>query len=196
MSIKKYFASLLLLAGCGVKGSPEGDTTSYNASATSTATIYQFTMKDIAGNDVPLSNYKGKVVLIVNVASKCGYTPQYKSLEEAYEKYKDKGLVILGFPANDFLSQEPGSNSEIAQFCSRNYGVSFPMFSKIEVTGKDKAPLYKFLTTKAENGSVDAPVSWNFQKFLIDKQGRVVTYFKPATEVNEPEVVKAIEGLL
>lgn len=191
----KWLSSLLLLAGCGVNNTTEGDTSAYKA-AKSQGDIYQFTMKSLEGKDIPLSEYKGKVVLIVNTASKCGLTPQYKQIEALYEKYKDRGLVVLGFPANDFLSQEPGSDSEIGEFCQRNYGVSFPMFSKIEVTGNNKAPLYKFLTEKANNGVVDAAVTWNFQKFLIDKQGHVVTYFKPKTEVTEDSVIKAIEGLL
>lgn len=192
----KWVSAIMLLLGCGVNNNTtEGDTTGYKASQAK-GDIYQFTMKSLTGQDVPLSTYKGKVVLIVNTASKCGLTPQYKDIEALYEKYKDKGLVVLGFPANDFLRQEPGSNSEIGEFCQKNYGVTFPMFSKIEVTGKDKAPLYKYLTEKSENGVIDAAVTWNFQKFLIDKNGHVVTYFKPNTEVTEPTVIKAIEDLL
>lgn len=191
MSIKHLLLGLVMVVGCGMGNSPEGST-----GATATGTIYDYTVTDIAGKEVALSQFKDKVVLIVNVASKCGYTPQYKSLEETYKKYKDKGFVILGFPSNNFMGQEPGTNSEIAEFCSRNYGVSFPMFSKIDVKGKEKAPLYKFLTDKKLNGVVDADVSWNFQKFLINKKGQVVTYFKPGTEVTEAEVVKAIEDLL
>jgi glutathione peroxidase len=191
MSIKHLLLGLVMVVGCGMGNSPEGTT-----GAAATGSIYDYTVTDINGKEVPLSQFKDKVVLIVNVASKCGYTPQYKSLEETYKKYKDKGFVILGFPSNNFMGQEPGTNSEIAEFCSRNYGVSFPMFSKIDVKGKDKAPLYKFLTEKKMNGVVDADVSWNFQKFLINKQGQIVTYFKPGTEVTEAEVVKAIEGLL
>lgn len=191
MSIKHVLLGLVMVVGCGMGNSPEGTT-----GTTATGTIYDYTVTDIAGKEVSLSQFKDKVVMIVNVASKCGYTPQYKSLEETYKKYKDKGFIILGFPSNNFMGQEPGTNSEIAEFCSRNYGVSFPMFSKIDVKGKDKAPLYKFLTEKKMNGVVDADVSWNFQKFLINKQGQVVTYFKPGTEVTEAEVVKAIEGLL
>jgi glutathione peroxidase len=192
----KWVSALLLLMGCGVSNnSAEGDTTAYKASEAK-GDIYQFTMKSLTGQDVPLSTYKGKVVLIVNTASKCGLTPQYKDIEALYEKYKDRGLVVLGFPANDFLRQEPGSDSEIGEFCQKNYGVSFPMFSKIEVTGSTKHPLYKYLTEKKENGVVDAAVTWNFQKFLIDKNGHIVTYFKPKTEVKEPTVIKAIEEIL
>ncbi len=159
-------------------------------------TIYDFKMKDIDGKDVSLSDYKGKVVMIVNVASLCGNTPQYKDIETMYEKYKDKGLVVLGFPANNFMGQEPGSDQKIKEFCSREYHVSFPMFSKISVKGSDMHPLYKFLTSKAENGVIDAPVKWNFQKFLIGKDGTVITSIGNHTSVNEPEVVKEVENAL
>lgn len=159
-------------------------------------TIYQFTMNTLEGKPKNLSDYKGKVVLIVNVASKCGLTPQYKDLEKLYDEYKDKGLVILGFPANNFMGQEPGSSEEIAEFCQKNYGVSFDMFEKISVKGKDIHPLYQFLTKKELNGSVEASVSWNFQKFLINKKGEVVTSFSPRTTVYEDEVIKAINAEL
>jgi glutathione peroxidase len=159
-------------------------------------TIYQFTMNTLDGKPKNLSDYKGKVVLIVNVASKCGLTPQYKDLEKLYNEYKDKGFVILGFPANNFMGQEPGSSKEIAEFCQKNYGVSFDMFEKISVKGKDIHPLYQFLTKKELNGSTEAPVSWNFQKFLINKKGEVVTSFSPRTTVYEDEVIKAINAEL
>jgi len=159
-------------------------------------TIYDFNMKNIDGKDVSLSDYKGKVVLIVNVASRCGNTPQYKDIEAMYEKYKDKGLVVLGFPANNFMEQEPGSNETIKSFCTMQYHVTFPMFSKISVKGSDMAPLYKYLTSKTENGVVDAPIKWNFQKFLIGKDGKVITSIAPKTSVNDPEVVKSIEKAL
>ena len=158
--------------------------------------VYQFSVVDIDGKSVNLSQYKGKVVLIVNVASKCGFTPQYQSLEAFYKKYKSKGLVVLGFPANNFMGQEPGTNSTIKEFCSRTYNVTFPMFSKISVKGKDMAPLYQFLTKKAQNGVVDAPVKWNFQKFLIDKNGKVVTFFSPGTTVDDTELQKVVEAEL
>jgi glutathione peroxidase len=161
-----------------------------------TKTIYDFNMKDIDGKQVSLSQYKGKVVLIVNVASLCGNTPQYKDIEAMYEKYKDKGLVVLGFPANNFMGQEPGSDEKIKAFCSREYHVTFPMFSKISVKGSDMHPLYKFLTEKTENGVIDAPVKWNFQKFLIGRDGRVITSIGNHTSVNEPEVVSQIEAAL
>lgn len=160
-------------------------------------TIYDFTVKDIDGNSVALSQYKGKTVLIVNVASKCGLTPQYKDLEEVYKKYKSQGLEILAFPANDFMNQEPGTNEEIKQFCKNNYEVSFPVFSKISVQGKDMHPLYKFLTKKSENGFADAPIKWNFQKFLISKNGKLLEVIKPGEKVNDPSIeariVKALK---
>lgn len=159
-------------------------------------TIYNFTVSDINGKVVPLSDYKGKVVLIVNVASECGYTPQYKDLETFYEQYKDKNVVILGFPANNFGGQEPGNNSTIKSFCEKNYGVSFPMFSKISVKGDDIAPLYKFLTNKADNGVIDAPVKWNFNKFLIDKEGHVVTWFESKTKVDEDRFLDAVKKVM
>ena len=159
-------------------------------------TIYDFKMKNIDGKEVSLSEYKGKVVLIVNVASHCGHTPQYKDLEALYEKYKDKGLVILGFPANNFMGQEPGSDETIKTFCTSKYNVSFPMFSKISVKGSDMHPLYKYLTSKSENGTFDAPVQWNFQKFLIGKDGKLLSSVDPGTSVNDAEVMKSIEKAL
>ncbi len=161
-----------------------------------TKTVYDFTVKDIDGKKVSLDAYKGKVLLFVNVASLCGNTPQYKDIQALYAKYKDKGLVVLGFPANNFMGQEPGDDKEIKQFCTREYAVTFPMFSKISVKGKDIAPLYTYLTQKAENGVIDAPVTWNFQKFLVGKDGMVITSFSPRTLVSEPEVVAAVEKAL
>lgn len=164
--------------------------------AAPTKTVYDFTVKDIDGKDVSLSQYKGKVLLIVNVASLCGNTPQYKDIQSLYEKYSNKGLVVLGFPANNFMGQEPGSNKEIKQFCTKEYAVTFPMFSKISVKGKDIAPLYNYLTQKSENGVIDAKVGWNFQKFLINKKGTVVTSVAPGKSVNDAEVMSAIEKAL
>ncbi len=162
----------------------------------SEATIYQFEMNSLQGQPVSLESYKGKVVLIVNVASKCGLTPQYVELQETYTKYKDQGLVILGFPANNFAGQEPGTNEEIEQFCRLNYGVDFPMFSKISVKGDDQHPLYQFLTQKDQNGVLDAEMQWNFQKFLVDKDGKLVEVIAPMTKVTEEGVVQKIETLL
>jgi glutathione peroxidase len=166
------------------------------ASLSPEKTIYDFTMKDIDGNAVPLSQYKGKVVLIVNVASMCGNTPQYRDIEALYKKYKDKGFVVLGFPANNFMGQEPGSEKEIKEFCTREYAVTFPMFSKISVKGKEIHPLYAYLTQKSENGSVEAEVKWNFQKFLVGKDGKVIASISPRTSVNEAEVVTSIDKAL
>ncbi len=139
--------------------------------------IYEFTMRNIDGENVKLDAYKGKVILIVNVASKCGYTPQYEGLEALYQKHKDSGFVILGFPANNFLSQEPGTEAEIKEFCSTKYKVTFPMFAKISVKGEDQHPLYTYLTNKRSNPDFAGDISWNFNKFLIDRQGKVVARF-------------------
>lgn len=155
--------------------------------------FYDFTVKTIDGKDFPLSDLKGKKVLVVNVASKCGFTPQYAQLEELYEKYKDKDFVIIGFPANNFLWQEPGTNEEIAQFCSLKYGVTFPMMAKISVKGKDKAPLYQWLTEKALNGKQDAAVQWNFQKFMIDRNGNWVGSVSSKSTPLSEEIVTWIE---
>ena len=152
------------------------------------ASLHDFTMNDIKGKATPLASYKGKAVLVVNVASQCGYTPQYAGLQSLYEKYKDKGLVIAGFPANNFGAQEPGTNDEIKTFCERNYKVTFPMFSKISVTGSDQAPLYKYLTDSG------GKVSWNFTKFLVGPDGQVVGRYASTTK---PEKIAAdIEKLL
>lgn len=156
-------------------------------------TVYQFTMKDISGNDVSLEQYKGKVMLIVNTASECGLTPQYEHLEGLWQEMKGKDFVILGFPANNFGSQEPGTDGEIASFCKLNYGVTFPMFSKISVKGSDQHPLYQFLTKRSLNGAVDADMQWNFQKFLVDKQGKVIQTIAPSTTVLEDQVLDAIQ---
>jgi glutathione peroxidase len=155
--------------------------------------IYSFTMKTIDGKDKNLSDYKGNVLMIVNVASKCGHTPQYKGLEKIYEKYKDRGFMILGFPANNFLWQEPGTNEEIKNFCSLNYGVTFDMFSKISVKGDDQHPLYRYLT---EESPFPGAVKWNFQKYIVDRKGNVVEKFSPGTEPEEKEVIDEIEKLV
>ena len=156
-------------------------------------TIYQFQVEDIEGNAFDLSSLKGKKVMIVNTASKCGLTPQYKQLEELYQKYKDDNFVIIGFPANNFASQEPGTDEEIAQFCERNYGVTFPMMSKISVKGDDMHPLYQFLTQKSKNGYADSEVSWNFQKYLINEEGKVVEVIDPRTLPTDEKVISWIE---
>ncbi len=157
--------------------------------------IYSFTLNSIDGKPAPLADYKGKVVLVVNVASQCGYTPQYSALEATYEKYKDQGFVILGFPANNFGAQEPGTNEEIKTFCTRKYSVTFPMYSKISVKGADQAPLYAYLTKDTGPG-LTGDIKWNFTKFLIDRNGKVVQRFEPAVTPDSQEVVSAIEKQL
>jgi glutathione peroxidase len=158
--------------------------------------VLDFTMKSIDGLDVKLDSYSGKVLLLVNVASKCGYTPQYKGLESLYEKYKDQGLVVMGFPANNFLWQEPGSNDEIKTFCSTKYNVTFPMFAKISVKGGKIDPLYKFLTSKETNPEFAGAISWNFNKFLVDRSGKIVARFSSKDEPESVKVEQAIEQAL
>lgn len=155
--------------------------------------FYDFAVKTIDGKEFSLSSLKGKKVLVVNVASKCGLTPQYAQLEKLYEKYKDKDFVIIGFPANNFMGQEPGSNEEIAQFCSLNYGVTFPMMAKISVKGREIAPLYQWLTEKKLNGKEDASVQWNFQKFMIDENGNWVGFASPKESPFSEKIVTWIE---
>jgi len=155
--------------------------------------IYTFTMQDIDGKEVSLADFKGRPLLIVNTASKCGYTPQYKSLESLYQKYQEQGLVVLGFPANNFKGQEPGTNEEIKNFCFLNYKVTFPMFAKISVTGDDIHPLYKYLTGDPQFGG---PITWNFNKFFIDKEGKIVARFPSDVDPLAPEVVSQVETLL
>jgi glutathione peroxidase len=155
--------------------------------------IHQFTMKNIDGVATPLSNYRGKVVLIVNVASQCGYTRQYANLEALHTSMAAKGLSILGFPANNFGGQEPGTNQEIKEFCSTKFNVTFDMFEKISVKGSDKHPLYAFLTSGGGNGDLSGEVGWNFEKFLVDKEGKVVKRFKSGVDPMSDELMKAIE---
>jgi glutathione peroxidase len=157
------------------------------------ASIYQFKVKDINGKTFDFATLKGKKIMVVNTASKCGLTPQYEELEALYTKYKSKNFVIVGFPANDFMSQEPGSDQEIAQFCKLNYGVSFPMMSKISVKGKEMHPVYQFLTQKAKNGKEDSKVEWNFQKYLIDENGHLAKVISPRVLPNDPSIIAWIE---
>ncbi|WP_285288911.1 glutathione peroxidase [Alloacidobacterium dinghuense] len=163
------------------------------AAATS---VYSFTMKSIDGKPVSLSDYHGKVLMLVNVASKCGFTPQYTALESLYEKYKDQGLVIVGIPANNFGGQEPGTNEEIKKFCSSKYNVSFPMMSKVSVLGDDKTPLYVFLTDKTTDPQFSGDIKWNFTKFLFDRNGKPVARFEPNVTPDSPQVVAAVESAL
>jgi len=160
------------------------------------ASVYDFTMKDIDGNDVKLDKYKGSVVMIVNTASRCGYTPQYEGLQKIYDQYQDRGFVVLGFPANNFMGQEPGTEKEIKDFCTLKYNVTFPMFSKISVTGTDQHPLYGYLTNKATNPEFAGDISWNFNKFLIDKNGKVVGRWGSKDKPEDAAVTEAIEKQL
>lgn len=153
-------------------------------------------MKNIDGQDVPLRTFEGRVLLLVNVASKCGLTPQYEGLQELYNRYHPKGFEILGFPANNFLGQEPGSDTQIQEFCSRTYSVTFPLFSKISVKGRDIHPLYEFLTRPATNPGFDGKIGWNFAKFLVDRSGSVVGRFEPKAEPMSRPVVEAVEKAL
>ena len=166
------------------------------ASLFGASNVHEFTLNSIDGSPAPLSAYQGKVVLIVNVASRCGFTPQYAGLEALYEKYKDRGFVILGFPANNFGGQEPGTNEEIKTFCSTKYNVTFPMYSKISVKGNDQAPLYQFLSDKQANPSTGGEMQWNFTKFLVDKNGKVAARFESKVTPESPEVAGAIEKAL
>jgi glutathione peroxidase len=183
--------SIVTIAACA-----DGPSAAQVRRNTEMKSIYDFTMKDIDGKDVPLSDFKGNVVLVVNVASKCGFTPQYKGLEELYMSKKQSGFLILGFPANDFLFQEPGNNEDIKQFCSLTYGVSFPMFSKISVKGKAIDPLYVYLTSKDTDPKFGGPITWNFNKFLIGKDGSIIDRFESKDEPLSDRVLKAVDAAL
>lgn len=176
----KLFITTLLL--CGSFFSP---------AVSQTRSIYDFKVAGLDGDTIDFAEFKGKKILIVNTASKCGFTPQYEDLEKLYETYKDK-LVIVGFPANNFFSQEPGSNETISEFCKKNYGVSFPMAAKISVKGKNIAPIYKWLCDKEENGVMDAKISWNFNKFLLDENGKIIAHFKSAVKPMSEEIVSRL----
>ena len=160
------------------------------------AMIYNFALKSIDGKEVNLSQYRGKALLLVNVASQCGYTPQYEGLQKIYSKYKDRGLVVLGFPANNFGAQEPGTDQEIKTFCSTRYNVTFPMFSKISVKGPGRHPLYQYLTNAATNPKFPGEIKWNFNKFLVDKQGNIAARFDSKDAPESETVVGAIEKTL
>ncbi|MBO6522979.1 MAG: glutathione peroxidase [Balneolaceae bacterium] len=158
-------------------------------------TLYEFPVTDIDGNEMSLEKYKGKVILIVNVASKCGYTPQYEGLQAIYEEYSDDGLVILGFPANNFKGQEPGTEEDIKQFCTLNYGVTFPMSSKVSVKGEDQDPLFGYLTSQP-NQDFEGEINWNFEKFLINKEGNLIRRFRSKVKPESKEIQSAIKSLL
>ncbi len=157
-------------------------------------TFHDFTVETLQGEGFDLSSLKGKKVMVVNTASKCGLTPQYEGLQKLYETYGGNSFTIIGFPANNFMNQEPGSNEEILEFCTENYGVTFPMMSKISVKGDDMHELYLWLTAKSENGVMDSKVSWNFQKYLIDEEGNLVDMFSPRTKPDDEKIIAWIEG--
>jgi len=158
--------------------------------------VYDFTLNSIDGQPTPLSSFKGKVVLLVNVASRCGFTPQYSALESSYEKYKDRGFVIVGIPANNFGGQEPGTNEEIKTFCTAKYHVTFPMMAKVSVKGGDITPLYQFLTDKSLHPDTGGDIGWNFTKFLVGPDGKVIARFDSKVEPDSPEMTTAIEKAL
>jgi glutathione peroxidase len=160
------------------------------------SSVYDFSMNSLDGKPMSIADYKGKVLLLVNVASYCGYTYQYKDLEAMYEKYKDQGLVVVGFPANNFGGQEPGSNEQIKDFCERTYHVKFPMAGKVSVKGSDKTPIYQFLTGKDANPATAGEIQWNFTKFLVDRNGKVIQRFEPDVEPSSKEMVGAVEKAL
>jgi len=194
--VNRILIALALASGiCAVGCVAEGPETTKQAEMPVT-NIYDFTMRDIDGKDVSLSTFKGKVLLIVNVASKCGFTGQYAGLEKLYQTYQGKGLVILGFPANDFLGQEPGTEAEIKSFCTLTYGVTFPMFAKISVKGKAMHPLYRFLTSQETDPEFSGRITWNFNKFLVSRSGRVIGRFGSTTKPDDAKLVAAIEQAL
>jgi glutathione peroxidase len=178
--MKKYALTIILLMGIFTGFSQSG--------------FYDFTVEDIDGNAFKLSELKGKKVLVVNTASKCGNTPQYAQLEQLYKTYGNENFVIIGFPANNFGNQEPGSNEEIAEFCEKNYGVTFPMMSKISVKGDDIHPLYQWLTQKSKNGKLDSEVTWNFQKYLVDENGQLVDMVEPRTKPDTEKILSWVSN--
>jgi glutathione peroxidase len=188
-------AGMILSAGLAGT-SPAEDAADSVKDTTPIPAVLSFTMKDIDGNNVPLTRYRGKVILIVNVASKCGNTPQYAPLQAMYDKYAPKGLVILAFPANNFGAQEPGTAEQIKAFCENKYNVKFPLFAKISVKGQDKHPLYQFLTSKETNGASGGEITWNFEKFLVSREGKVVQRFAPPMKPDSKQVLDAVEAEL
>ncbi|MFH6989745.1 glutathione peroxidase [Flavobacterium collinsii] len=186
--------SVVLLFGTKIQAQTSKEKLSKTDKTMAKETIYQFKVEDLSGDTFDFASLKGKKVMIVNTASKCGLTPQYKDLEAIYKEHKDKGFVIVGFPANNFASQEPGTNKEIETFCQQNYGVTFPMMDKVSVKGNDMCEVYKFLTQKSKNGLQDSEVEWNFQKYLINEKGELVKVIKPRTLPTDPEVINWIKG--
>ncbi|URC11355.1 MULTISPECIES: glutathione peroxidase [unclassified Flavobacterium] len=186
--------SIVLLFGTKIQAQTSKEKLSKTDKPMTKETIYQFKVEDLSGDTFDFASLKGKKVMIVNTASKCGLTPQYKDLEAIYKEYKDKGFVIVGFPANNFAEQEPGTNKEIETFCQQNYGVTFPMMDKVSVKGSDMCEVYKFLTQKSKNGLKDSEVEWNFQKYLINEKGELVKVIKPRTLPTDPEVINWIKS--
>lgn len=191
-----FVGAAVFAAPASNKPAPAGDVIKPPTHEPAKTSPLDFTVKDINGKEVKLSDYKGKVVMLVNVASKCGNTPQYKPLEALYEKYKDQGLVIIGFPANEFGHQEPGSNAQIKEFCESTYHVNFPMMSKIIVKGEGIHPLYAYLTDKSKDGEFGGEIGWNFAKFIVDRNGNVIARLAPKTQPDSPKVVEEIEAAL
>ena len=184
----------MILFSCQNQAQPKKSETNMTTPAVTKENIYQFKVEDLSGKVFDFASLKGKKIMIVNTASKCGNTPQYRGLEATYKEYKDKGFVIVGFPANNFASQEPGTNEEIATFCQMNYGVTFPMMDKVSVKGDDMAAIYQFLTQKSKNGLQDSKVEWNFQKYLINEKGELDKVISPRTLVTDPEVIDWIKA--
>ncbi len=184
-----FAAALILIMSAAAVGN-------INPTATEMAGVFEFTMKSLDGESVDLERYRGTIVLIVNVASECGYTYQYEGLQNLHEKYADQGLAVLGFPSNDFGRQEPGSAAEIQDFCERNFGVEFDMFAKIVVRGPNKVPLYDYLTSSATNSESPGEVEWNFEKFLIGRDGEIIGRFRSAVEPESRQITRAIDSAL
>jgi glutathione peroxidase len=193
--MKFIISTFLLLAftACGQTKNAQNNENSSSMNAPKES-IHQFTVTDINGKSFDFKSLKGKKIMVVNTASKCGLTPQYEKLEALYQKYKNSNFVIVGFPANNFMGQEPGTNEEIATFCKKNYGVSFSMMEKISVKGSDIHPVYQFLTEKSKNGLEDNSVQWNFQKYLIDENGYLVKVVSPRTSPDDQEITNWLEG--
>ncbi|HEX8563388.1 MAG TPA: glutathione peroxidase [Flavobacterium sp.] len=194
--MKKIAIACIISIVLGCRNNAQVTTKDHSQQTTpmETQTIYQFKVEDLSGNKFDFSTLKGKKILIVNTASECGLTPQYKDLEAIYQQYKDQNFIVVGFPANNFGAQEPGTNAEISTFCERNYGVTFPMMSKISVKGDDMHEVYQFLTQKSKNGLEDSEVMWNFQKYLINQDGRLEKVIAPKTLPTDPEIINWIKS--
>jgi len=194
MKLAALTCCIALLFSCQNKAQNAMSSNNTTSVTMTKQSIHQFKVTDLSGNTFDFASLKGKKVIVVNTASKCGLTPQYKDLETLYTTYKDKGLVIVGFPANNFFSQEPGTNEEIAQFCQLNYGVTFPMMAKVSVKGKDMCEVYQFLTKQAKNGVEDSDVEWNFQKYLLNENGELEKVIAPRTKPLDEEIVNWVKG--